>query len=243
MSDGIRERIARVRERVERAALRAGRSPGEVCVIAISKTQPASAISEAVAAGLRDIGENYVQEARAKAPLVAGPVVWHLVGALQRNKVKHALELFSWIHTLDRPELALELEKRAAAANREGVNVLIEVNLGNEPTKAGASERALAELLEVAASCSHLAVRGLMTIQPPSPDPEEARPFFRRLRELLEFWRAQRIPRLALEHLSMGMSEDFEVAIEEGATMVRIGRAIFGERRIAEASGPSATSG
>lgn len=230
MNGEISERIARVRERVERAAWRCGRNVAEIRIVAVSKTQPPQAIEAALAAGIIDIGENYVQEARAKAKAVRRPAVWHLVGALQRNKVRPALELFQWIHTLDRPELVLALQRRLAEQGRPAVDVLIEVNLGGEPTKSGVTVEDLPALLEATASCPQLCVRGFMTIPPPTPDPKEARPFFRRLRELRDYWSGQRIPGASLEHLSMGMSEDFEVAIEEGATMIRLGRAIFGER-------------
>ncbi len=230
MNDEIAQRVYRVRERVERAARRAGRSPEDVRVVAVSKTQAVRAIEQVVAAGIVDIGENYVQEARSKAAQLSRPVVWHLVGALQRNKVKQALQLFTWIHTLDRPALARELEKRAVAEGKQAVQVLVEVNLGGEASKAGVAEAALEELLRVASECTRLEVRGLMTIPPRSADPEESRPYFRRLRELRDRWEALRLPRVSLEHLSMGMTDDFEVAIEEGATMVRIGRAIFGAR-------------
>ncbi len=230
MNDEIAQRVWRVRERVERAARRAGRNPEDVRVVAVSKTQPVRAIEEVVAAGIVDIGENYVQEARSKAAQLSRPAVWHLVGALQRNKVKQALQLFTWIHTLDRPALAHELEKRAVAEGKQAVQVLVEVNLGGEASKAGVAEAALEELLRVASECTRLEVRGLMTIPPPSADPEESRPYFRRLRELRDRWQTLRLPRVSLEHLSMGMSDDFEVAVEEGATMVRIGRAIFGAR-------------
>lgn len=229
MNREISERVARIRERVERAAGRCGRKAAEICIVAVSKTQPPSAIEAALAAGICDIGENYVQEARAKAQAVSRPAVWHLVGTLQRNKVRPALELFQWIHTLDRVPLALALERRAA--ERGGtVDVLIEVNLGGEPSKSGVAAGDVPALLEATASCPHVRVRGLMTIPPPAADPEEVRPFFRRLRELRDHWQAQRIAGAPLEHLSMGMSDDFEIAIEEGATMIRLGRAIFGER-------------
>lgn len=210
-----------MRERIAAACLRAGRSPEEVIVVAVAKGFPPAAIVEAVAAGIGHIGENRVQEAAAKRPALAGlrpPPTWHLVGHLQTNKVKLALELFDIIHSVDSLYLAEAISRRA----RRPVPVLLEVNVAGEASKFGFSPRELPPAAAAIARLPNLKVRGLMTVAPLASDAEELRPIFRRLRELRDS--------LGLRELSMGMSDDFEAAIEEGSTMVRIGRAIFGER-------------
>lgn len=226
----IAERIGELRARIERAAGRAGRPPGEVRLIAVSKTFGAERVAEAAACGLLAFGENRVQEAAVKIPAVrarcAAALEWHLVGQLQRNKAKKALELFSVIHSLDRPELARSLE-RAAGAAQQRPRVLIQVNLDAEEQKGGASPEDVPALLDCVAGLPHLEPVGLMAIPRPRIDPEAQRPSFARLRDLLE---RLRITQPGLRELSMGMTADFEVAIEEGATLLRIGTAIFGER-------------
>jgi hypothetical protein len=218
---GISENLARVRERLARAAERAGRRPDDVLLIGVSKTVDVERIRAAVAAGVPALGENRVQEAKAKIAELGRPVPWHLIGHLQTNKVKDALELFDVIHSLDRLELAREFERRAAARGQV-VETLLQVNLAAEPSKGGVGPEAVGESLDAIGKLPHLRVRGLMTIPPEVERPEDARSWFRRLRELAE--------RHGLRDLSMGMSGDFEVAIEEGATMVRVGTAIFGPR-------------
>jgi PLP dependent protein len=218
---GISENLARVRERLARAAERAGRRPDDVLLIGVSKTVDVERIRAAVAAGVPALGENRVQEAKAKIAELGRPVPWHLIGHLQTNKVKDALELFDVIHSLDRLELAREVERRAAARGQV-VETLLQVNLAAEPSKGGVGPEAVGESLDAIGKLPHLRVRGLMTIPPEVERPEDARSWFRRLRELAE--------RHGLRDLSMGMSGDFEVAIEEGATMVRVGTAIFGPR-------------
>ena len=220
MSD-IRANLERVRERIARAAERAGRRAEDVLLIGVSKTVDVERIRQAVAAGVRALGENRVQEARAKIVALGRPVPWHLVGQLQTNKAKDAVELFDVIHSLDRLDLARELDKRARARGRP-VDALVQVNLAGEAPKGGVAPEGLGELLDATAGFGHVRVRGLMAIPPESPDPEDARVWFRTLAKLGE--------RVALGELSMGMSGDFEVAIEEGATMVRVGTAIFGPR-------------
>ena len=225
----IRDNLHRVRERLETASRRARRDPGGITLIGITKTMTVERIREAVAAGLTHLGENRVQEADGKIPLLGGAsagLTWHLVGHLQSNKSRKAVELFDCIHSVDSSRLARMLSSEAAAraARRD---ILIQVDLGGEPTKFGLEPGLLDELIKEAVSLPMLRVRGLMTIPPMFEDPEGSRPFFRRLRELRD--------RLAqsgcdLPDLSMGMTNDFEVAIEEGATMVRVGRAIFGAR-------------
>ncbi len=225
----VAENLARVRERIAAACVRAGRDAGGVRVVAVSKTQPAGAVSEAVAAGADAIGENRVQEAAAKRPLVGGSTPWHLIGPLQRNKAKAALELFDVIETVDRPELADRLEALVAPHGRV-LPVFIEVNVGGEPQKSGVLPDAVRPLVErILLACPHLGLRGAMTVPPYDPDPERSRPIFAALARLARSVEAEF--RLAPLDLSMGMSEDFEVAVEEGATLVRLGRVLFGERR------------
>lgn len=224
----IKERVESVRERIAMAALRAGRDPEEVCLVAVAKTFPASAVEQVIAAGVNDVGENRVQEAKAKIPEVKAPCHWHMVGHLQTNKAQLAVRLFDWIQSLDSMKLAQELEKAGSSLGKR-VRTLIEVNLAQEPTKSGVTEAELFSLLDQAAALPSLSIEGLMGMPPYDPDPEAVRPYFGRLRRLRDD-AASRFPRLALSHLSMGMSHDFEVAVEEGATIVRIGVAIFGER-------------
>lgn len=203
-----------------RAAERAGRRAGEISLVAAAKTRSAAEIDAAIAAGIGDVGENYVQEASARKAEVRGAANWHMIGRLQRNKARKAVETFSIIQSVDSLPLGVALA-RLGSERDEPVRVLIEVNLGGEATKGGVEPDALAELVGRLRELRGLAVEGLMTVPPPGP-PESVRPLFSRLRELGE--------RLRLHELSMGMTDDFEVAIEEGATMVRIGRAVFGER-------------
>jgi len=220
----------RVRHSVAEAAERVGRDARDVHIIAATKTKPVEVIEEAIAAGVTEIGENYVQEAAAKIVRIGAPVVWHLIGHLQRNKARRALELFNVIQTVDSVKLG-EVLDRLGAERGQPVHVLIEVNLGGEATKTGVRPEGIGGLLVGLAERRWLSIDGLMTIPPPGPSPESARSFFRTLRELrdhlLQRGTAANAP---LRELSMGMTDDFTVAVEEGATMVRIGRAIFGER-------------
>ena len=217
----MRANLGRVQEAVARACARAGRSPDDVLLIAVSKTMDVERVRLAIAAGVAALGENRVQEAKEKIEALGRPVPWHLIGSLQTNKARDAARLFDWIHSVDRLELAQELSRRAHSVERT-LNVLLQVNLGDEPQKGGVAPAELKRLHEVVAALPNLKVRGLMAIPPATLQPEQARPFFRQLRELRD--------QLGLEHCSMGMSADFEVAIEEGATMVRVGTAIFGPR-------------
>ncbi len=223
MPSDIAANVERVRERIARAAERAGRRPADVLLIGVSKTVEVERIRAAVAAGVTALGENRVQEAKAKVDELGRPAAWHLIGHLQTNKVKDALELFDVIHSVDRLELARELDRRAAARDKV-VDVLLQVNVAAEASKGGVGPEAVGEALDAIGKLAHLRVRGLMTIPPEAERPEDARPWFRRLRELAE--------RHGLPELSMGMSGDFEVAVEEGATMVRVGTAIFGPRPV-----------
>jgi PLP dependent protein len=227
----IASRVAAVRERIARAAARAGRSPGDVTLVAVSKSQPAEAVREAFAAGVRHFGENKVQEAEGKiaalADLRASGLVWHMVGHLQGNKGRRAAELFDAVDSVDDSTLAKRLERGAEAARRH-LPVLVQVDLGKEETKFGLDEEHLFPTLEQLRGYKAVRVEGLMVLPPLGEDPEQARPYFRRLRALLEAARGQGL--LRGRELSMGMSHDFEVAIEEGATQVRVGTALFGER-------------
>ncbi len=215
----IAERIAHVRERVQGAAERAGRSPADVTIVAVSKSVAPQAIEEAAAAGIAHLGESRVQEAAAKIPgLRELSVTWHLVGHLQTNKAKTALELFDIIHSVDSLHLAEILSQRA----QRPLPVFLEVNVTGEASKLGFPPEDVAAAAQAVARLPRLDLRGLMTVAPWVRDPEAVRPVFRRLRRLRDA--------ISLRELSIGMSDDFEVAIEEGATLVRIGRAIFGER-------------
>jgi pyridoxal phosphate enzyme (YggS family) len=227
----IAERVAVVRERIARAAARARRAADEITLVAISKTQPTDAIREAFAAGVRHFGENKVQEAEGKIgaleDLHAAGLVWHMVGHLQGNKGRRASEIFDVVDSVDDLTLAVRLERGAEHA-RKHLPVLVQVDLGKEGTKFGLDEAHLFPMLEQIRSYKAVRVEGLMVLPPFAPDPDEARPFFRRLRELLTD--ARRRGLVLGRELSMGMSHDFEVAIEEGATQVRVGTALFGER-------------
>jgi pyridoxal phosphate enzyme (YggS family) len=215
----VAQRVEEVRKRISCACLRAGRSPQEVTIVAITKGFPPQAIIEAWEAGIRHFGENRVQEAAIKIPQVSHlSATWHMVGHLQTNKVKKALALFHTIDSVDSFHLAQEISKRAQSM----VPILLEVNVAGEASKFGFTPQEVLREAERVAALPHLDVRGLMTVAPLASHPEEVRPIFRRLRELARA--------LGLRELSMGMSDDYEVAIEEGATMVRLGRAIFGPR-------------
>ncbi|MEN6638014.1 MAG: YggS family pyridoxal phosphate-dependent enzyme, partial [Smithella sp.] len=174
-------------------------------------------------------GENYVQEAREKIPAVGRPAEWHMIGHLQTNKVKYVVNLFDWIHSVDRLELARELDKRAGQNNRK-LNALVEVNVSGEASKNGAAPQQVLELVRQISILPNLSVRGLMTMPPYSDNPENSRPYFQALRKLRDEISAAAIPGISMTELSMGMTDDFEVAIEEGATIIRVGRAIFGDR-------------
>ncbi len=226
----VAARLASVRQRIDRAAERAGRAPSDVRLIAVSKTFEAARVRDAAACGQRDFGENRVQEGLDKiAALAPRPLEWHLIGHLQSNKAKRAAEAFAWIHSLDSLSL---LQKLDAAALEVGTRprVLVQVDLAHEATKHGVSEDALHGLVNAAVDARALDLQGLMIVPPFPTDPEESRPWFRRLRELRDRLVAGGAPAERLAHLSMGMSHDFEVAIEEGATLVRVGTAIFGRR-------------
>jgi pyridoxal phosphate enzyme (YggS family) len=227
----IADRVAAVRERIRRAAARAGRSPDDVVLVAVTKTQPPEVVREAFAAGLRDFGENRVQEAEGKVLALADlrtAIRWHLVGHLQSNKARKAVPLFDLVHSLDDADLGRRLDSIGAAEARV-VRTLVQVDLAGEGTKSGLLEGSLLPTLEALRGLPSLRVEGLMVLPPFAEDPEQTRPYFRRLRELRDRARAGSL--LSGSDLSMGMSHDFEVAIEEGATHVRVGTELFGERK------------
>ena len=229
--DQLGVRLARVRAQIEAAALKCGRPPAEVALIAISKTHPASLVRAAIELGATDVGENRVQEAEQKINDVGRNAArWHLVGHLQANKARRAVQLFDVIHSLDSLELARRLDRLCGEEGRESLPVLIQVDLGHEETKAGIEERELPELIAGLKQLEHIPLIGLMTLPPFFDDPEQARPFFRRLRELRDELVARQAFGDGKGELSMGMTHDFAVAIEEGATMIRVGTAIFGQR-------------
>ncbi len=225
MPGEVARNLQGVRERIARAASRVGRSPDEVTLVVVTKTWPTEVVREAIAAGAEHIGENYVQEAREKRAQIPDPVTWHLIGHLQSNKAGQAAALFDIIHTVDSLHLAERLSRHAVAAGRN-LEVLVEVNISGEASKFGVAPEEAGALMDALGALPGIRPSGLMGMPPFSADPEEARPYFRRLRAL---WEA--LPPAYRRHLSMGMSGDFEVAVEEGATLVRVGSAIFGPRR------------
>ncbi|HMC82452.1 MAG TPA: YggS family pyridoxal phosphate-dependent enzyme [Candidatus Polarisedimenticolia bacterium] len=226
---GLRDRLARIQSHLADAARRAGRSPDAITLVAVSKTVDAGRMREAIEAGQTTFGENRVQEARAKVAEVGAGAVWHLVGHLQRNKAREAARIFQMIHSVDSVELLRDLDRHAGDGGKI-LEVLVQVNVAREATKHGAEESQVPAILEAAGSLRSIRVVGLMILPPPPADPEASRPAFRRLKELANRLAGERHENVSLRHLSMGMSDDYEVAVEEGATLVRIGRALFGER-------------
>jgi pyridoxal phosphate enzyme (YggS family) len=226
----IRDNLSRVLEQIDQAAGRAGCDPGEIKLVAVSKTIESGRIQEAIEAGVTILGENYVQEAREKIEEIGHGVQWHMIGHLQKNKARHAVTLFDYIHSLDGIPLAQEIDLRAG---QKGIRVraLVEVNLSGEASKFGIDSEVVMDLIYHVAPLEHISIEGLMTMPPYFNEPEKARPYFIRLRELRDRIREEGIEGVRMDELSMGMSGDFEVAIEEGATMVRVGTAIFGGRR------------
>jgi hypothetical protein len=228
---GLQENLASIEQRIAAACWRAGRARTDVTLIAVSKTVPAARIRQAIECGVRVLGENRVQEAAVKIGELgsAAPVAWHLIGHLQSNKVRRAVELFQAIHSLDSLKLAERVNQIAGELGRR-MPVFIEVNLGGEASKSGAEAADVPPLVEQIGALSHLELRGLMAVPPFEDEAEAARPYFRQLRELRDRAQALGLAGESFRELSMGMSHDFEVAIEEGATFVRIGTAIFGAR-------------
>ena len=227
----MRARWQEVRARIGAAALKSNRKPEEIKLVAVSKTHPAEIISAAIAAGMTDLGENRVQEAEGKIPEVGRHAArWHLIGHLQSNKARRAVELFDVIHSLDSVALTQRLERICVELGRKELPVLIQVDLGREATKSGVNEVEVAQIVEVLKQCEHLRLTGLMTLPPYFETAEQVRPFFRRLRELRDELASRGAFADGRGELSMGMTHDYEIAIEDGATIVRVGTAIFGER-------------
>lgn len=225
----IAENILKVKQRIQKSCLKVGRNPDEVTIVAITKTVPLEKIKEAIDSGITDIGENRVQELLEKKNSIEN-VRWHFVGHLQTNKVKYIVDFIYLIHSVDSFKLALEIDKRAKKINRV-IDILIEVNTSGEKTKYGVEPEKTIDLVkQISENCEFLRVKGLMTVAAFLPNPEEVRPMFRLLRELKDEIAKLNLQNVEMKHLSMGMSNDFEVAVEEGATIVRIGTAIFGPR-------------
>jgi len=223
----VKENLLSVLEKIEKAARKAGRDPKEVKLVAVSKTVEVARIREAIEAGVTVLGENYVQEAQKKIQEIGKLVSWHFIGHLQSNKAKYAVRLFDMIHSVDSIPLAEELNRRADQVG-QAMTVMIEVNLSKEATKFGTDEEHLLNLARRIRETKHLSLEGLMTMPPYFDSPEMSRPYYVALREVKEKMAREGIP---LKELSMGMSNDFEIAIEEGATFVRVGTAIFGPRK------------
>ena len=220
----------KVIDRISEAALKAGRNPQEIKLLAAGKSQNVETVQAAITAGVRLIGENYVQEAESKRQVISEAVEWHMIGHLQRNKVKAALNTFDLIQSLDSVALALELDKEGRR-NGKTVHTLIEINLGDEQSKSGIGQDKVEEMVKRVSELAHLQVDGLMAVPPFKENPEEIRPYFRALRELQVELQGWKIPNGSFNELSMGMTHDYPIAIEEGATIVRIGTALFGPRK------------
>ena len=228
----VKENLKDVEARVAAACERAGRKREDVTLIAVSKTKPVEMIREIMECGVVDFGENKVQEMCSKMEVITEPLHWHLIGHLQRNKVKYIVDKAYLIHSVDSVRLAQEIQKEAQKHNVT-CNVLVEINIGGEETKSGVPKEEAMGLVKEIASLSNVKVKGLMTIAPPVEHPEDARGYFKEMKTVFEEIKAASIPNVEMKELSMGMTGDFEVAIEEGATMVRVGTAIFGERNYA----------
>jgi pyridoxal phosphate enzyme (YggS family) len=225
----VSENLKIVMDRIAVAAKRAGRDPSSVRLVVVTKTIDHDRIREAVAAGASILGENRVQEAKEKIEALGKPASWHLIGHLQTNKAKYAVKLFDLIHSVDNLELAAEIDRQAAKIGKVQ-EILVEVNIAGEASKAGMAVKGAPALVAAAARLKNISIKGLMTMPPYSENPVDSRPYFSVLRELAETVAKENIPNASMKELSMGMSGDFEVAIEEGATLVRVGTAIFGGR-------------
>ena len=225
----IADNLKIIMDRIAVAARRAGRDPSSVKLVTVTKTVSTEQIREAIAAGAVVLGENRVQEAKEKIEALGPIASWHLIGRLQTNKAKYAVRLFSLIHSVDTMDLAREIDKQAAKSGKVQ-DLLIEVNIAGEASKSGVPVVEAVDLVRAAAKFKHISVKGLMAMPPYSEDPEDSRQYFKRLRELSGSIASENIPGVSMHELSMGMSGDFEVAVEEGATMGRVGTAIFGTR-------------
>ena len=226
----IKERLEQIKERIRKAAEKSGRNPKDIRLVAVSKTMSADKVRAAIEAGADILGENYIQEAGEKIGQLSGyPASWHFIGHLQRNKAKYAVRLFDLIHSVDSLKLARELDKQAAKIGKVQ-DILVQINIGEEASKSGAHSEEAESLIRDIGLLENLSVKGLMSIPPFYNEPEKVRPCFSRLRELRDATERAALPNISMHELSMGMTGDFETAIGEGATLVRIGTAIFGER-------------
>jgi hypothetical protein len=227
----MKKRLDQIKERIRQTAEACGRKADSVRLVAVSKTVPAEIVRQSLKIGVTILGENYVQEAQKKfQALVQYPVSWHFIGHLQSNKAKYAVRLFDMIHSVDSLKLARELDKQAGKVDKIQ-QILVQVNISGEETKSGIAADETMALITAISQMENLSLRGLMTMPPYFYQPEKVRPFFAALRKLRDQIKAQHISNVSMEELSMGMTGDFEVAIKEGATLVRIGTAIFGERK------------
>ena len=233
MESKVKSNIERVRSAIGGAALRAGRKDSNVRLMAVTKTVDDDRIMEAIEAGIDIIGESYVQEAKRKIEKMGRTIEWHMIGYLQSNKAKYAVKLFDMIHSVGRMDLAVELDRRSRAQDK-AMKVLIEINTSGEKTKSGVPYTEAMQLVKDVSALNNLSIQGLMTMAPWFDDPEDARPYFASLRELRDRIIDENVNRVEMRELSMGMSGDYEVAVEEGATILRVGRSIFGERPIAK---------
>ena len=230
METDIAANVNKIKQRIAVAAVRVGRDPHSIKLMAVTKTVPPERILKAIEAGVTLLGENYVQEAKDKIALIGDSARWHMIGHLQTNKAKYAVKLFDCIHSVDRLELAQELDRRARPGGSK-INILVEVNVSGEQTKNGVPALEAMDLIQRLSHLDNLAVHGLMTMAPYADNPENSRPYFKALRNLRNDILRTGIIGIRMEELSMGMTDDFEVAIEEGSTIIRVGRAIFGERQ------------
>ena len=236
MDSTVKANIEAVRKRIAEAALRSGRKVSDISLMAVTKTVNDDRIMEAIESGVDIIGESYIQEAKRKIEKMGRRLEWHMIGYLQSNKAKYAVRLFDMIHSMDRIDLAIELDRRAGGVEQV-MKILIEVNVSGEETKSGVPLGEAISLIRKVASLGNLSIQGLMTMPPWFDDPEDARPYFAALRGLRDRIVEMQIPGVEMRELSMGMSGDFEVAVEEGATIVRVGRTIFGERTLTKPFG------
>lgn len=231
MYEYIVSNIDRVKERIKKAAERSGRSADDIVLIAVTKTVDVERIKAAVNCGIKDLGENRVQELTAKYPYISDDVRWHMIGCLQTNKVKYIIDKVSLIHSVDSLKLLKEIDKRSEIANRI-MDILIEVNVAGEASKGGVAVEDVIDFVKQSAAFENIRIKGLMTVAPQTDDPEIVRPYFVQMNDLSYKIKKLKLDNVEMKYLSMGMSGDFEVAIEEGSNMVRIGTAIFGQRSI-----------
>lgn len=230
METTIAVNIEKIKQRIETAAARSHRPSDVIKLLAVTKTVSPAKIQEAINTGIQAVGENYIQEAKEKIAFIGKRVEWHMIGHLQTNKAKYAVKLFDYIHSVDRLDLAREIDKRASLAGRK-INILIEINVSGEKTKNGIPATQAIGFIKDISPLGNISINGLMTMAPYSENPENSRPYFSELRRIREHIEKEGIAGVSMKELSMGMTDDFEIAIEEGATIIRIGRAIFGERK------------